>query len=45
MLKSDKPVEIPSFDRDTKARLAELLRPDAERFRKMTGRTFAHWSV
>lgn len=45
VLKSDKPVEIPSFDRDTKARLAELLRPDAERFRKMTGRTFAHWSV
>jgi hypothetical protein len=38
-------VEPPELDPDARAALAETLRPDAERLRRITGERFASWSV
>jgi hypothetical protein len=40
-----RPIERPALDRALRERLAEALRPDAERLRAHTGQTFATWSL
>lgn len=40
-----RPVEPPELRPETRAALAETLRPDAERLRAMTGQPFEGWSV
>lgn len=38
-------VERPTLAPETEARLKELLAPEAQRLRELTGQSFAHWSV
>lgn len=38
-------VERPTLAPETQARLREVLAPEAQRLREMTGLSFAHWSV
>lgn len=40
-----RPLREPAIDERTRTRLEAILRPDIERFRALTGRPFATWSV
>ena len=40
-----KPVERPSLSPEVRAELAEVLTPEVERLRELTGKPFASWSV
>lgn len=41
----DKPLTKPVVSDELRARIADALRDDADAFRELTGRAFAHWSV
>ena len=49
LVRDHRPFTVPfdhtQVDEELRARLAELLRDDVARFRELTGRDFAHWSV